>query len=174
MRQLRRLARCTPTTADRLPAFLSDVVTPLCWQAWENALRLHPDQEFACYIVVGISESFWISFNYGLRSSLRTCTRNMGSAYIRPPRYCVVLFGERASERAHGRVKGPVPSSAVTAQVSFWVIPKHHQPGKWWLILDLSSPQGRSVNDGISRELCSFTYISVAEIASVVLSLGQG
>ena len=30
------------------------------------------------------------------------------------------------------------------------------------------------VNDGIARDLCSFSYISVADIASVVLSLGQG
>jgi hypothetical protein len=78
----------------------------------------------------------------------------------------------RASELTD---ESKVPSSGVTAQVSsFGVIPKRHQPGKWQLILDLSSPQGRSVNDGISRDLCSFTYISVAESTSVVLSLGHG
>ena len=30
------------------------------------------------------------------------------------------------------------------------------------------------MNDGISRERCSFSYVSVAEIASVVLRLGRG
>ena len=31
----------------------------------------------------------------------------------------------------------------------FGVIPKNHQPGKWRLIVDLSYPEGNSVNDGI-------------------------
>ena len=31
----------------------------------------------------------------------------------------------------------------------FGVIPKGHTPGKWRLIVDLSSPKGGSVNDGI-------------------------
>ena len=30
------------------------------------------------------------------------------------------------------------------------------------------------MNDGISHERCSFSYVSVAEIASVVLRLGRG
>ena len=32
----------------------------------------------------------------------------------------------------------------------FGVISKPHQPGKWRLITDLSSPKGASVNDGIN------------------------
>ena len=39
----------------------------------------------------------------------------------------------------------------------FEVIPKA-DPGKWRLILDLSSPHGNSVNDGIAKELCSLIY----------------
>ena len=34
---------------------------------------------------------------------------------------------------------------------SFSVIPKCSQPGKWRLMVDLSSPNGRSVNDGIQQ-----------------------
>jgi len=40
-------------------------------------------------------------------------------------------------------------------------IPKKGNPGKWRLIMDLSSPKGLSVNDGISKEDCSFHYASV-------------
>ena len=39
----------------------------------------------------------------------------------------------------------------------FGVIPKKHKPGKWRLIVDLSSPKHFSVNDGIAKELCSLT-----------------
>ena len=30
------------------------------------------------------------------------------------------------------------------------VIPKKHQAGKWRLIVDLSYPEGQSINDGIA------------------------
>ncbi len=30
------------------------------------------------------------------------------------------------------------------------LVPKEHHPGKWRLIVDLSSPKGASVNDGVS------------------------
>lgn len=43
----------------------------------------------------------------------------------------------------------------------FGVIPKKHQPGKWWLSTDLSSPEGASVNDAIDSELCLQSYVTV-------------
>ena len=38
---------------------------------------------------------------------------------------------------------------------------------KWWLLLDLTSPEGASVNDGINREWCSLSYLSVEEMVLV-------
>ena len=43
----------------------------------------------------------------------------------------------------------------------FGVIPKKHKPDKWRLIVDLSSPEGSSINDAISKELCSVAYSSI-------------
>jgi len=37
----------------------------------------------------------------------------------------------------------------------FGVIPKKHQPGKWYLINDLSFPEEASVNSTIDTKLCS-------------------
>ncbi len=37
----------------------------------------------------------------------------------------------------------------------FGVIPKKGKPGKWRLIVNLSAPDGHSVNDSIARELAS-------------------
>ena len=66
------------------------------------------------------------------------------------------------------------PETFPHVQVSpFGVIPKF-EPGKWCLILDLSSPKGNSVNDGISKELCSVSYTTVDEIAARVLENGRG
>ena len=58
---------------------------------------------------------------------------------------------------------------------SFGVIPKKKgKAGRWRLIVDLSSPAGSSVNDGISSELSSSSYTSVDEVMSRVLELGRG
>jgi len=37
---------------------------------------------------------------------------------------------------------------------------------KWWLLLDLTSPEGGSVN-GINREWCLLSYLSVDEVVLV-------
>jgi hypothetical protein len=56
----------------------------------------------------------------------------------------------------------------------FGVIPKKYQPGKWRLILDLSSPQGHSVNDGIDQAMSAIAYPSVDVAAQLILQMGQG
>ena len=78
-------------------------------------------------------------------------------------------------EREAGRLLGPFkrqdwPSVHVSP---FGVIPKS-EPGKWRLIVDLSSPAGGSVNDGIDKELCSLSYMTVDQVAQKVLELGRG
>ena len=40
--------------------------------------------------------------------------------------------------------------------------------------MDLSSPKGGSVNEGICKDLCAISYLSVDEIAAQVLRLGRG
>ena len=56
----------------------------------------------------------------------------------------------------------------------FGVIPKPHQPGKWRLITDLSSPKGSSVNDGVAPALCSVSYASVDDAVRCIACLGRG
>ena len=54
------------------------------------------------------------------------------------------------------------------------VIPKKNKPGKWRLIVDLSSPAGFSVNDGISQEHSSMRYTCLDHLALLVNSVGRG
>ena len=63
-------------------------------------------------------------------------------------------------ECVKGRVMGPLePTQFPIVQVScFGVIPKGSS-GKLRLIVDLSSPEGHSVNDKIDCELCSLKYV---------------
>ena len=45
---------------------------------------------------------------------------------------------------------------------------------KWRMIVDLSAPEGHSINDGIEKALCSISYISVDNVAKTILQLGPG
>ena len=57
---------------------------------------------------------------------------------------------------------------------SIGLIPKPHQPGKWRLIVDLSSPAGHSVNDSISTLMAHTRYSSVLNAAALIRRPGPG
>ena len=71
------------------------------------------------------------------------------------------------------RLVGPPPAGLRCHVSPFGVIPKPHQPGKWRLIVNLSAPDGLSVNDGISPELSSVHYTRVDDAALLVLAAGR-
>ena len=63
-----------------------------------------------------------------------------------------MVYDYLQAEVTLGRILGPLsppPDGLVVSK--FGVIPKKHEVGKWCLILDLSSPEGASVNDDISK-----------------------
>ena len=79
------------------------------------------------------------------------------------------------AECAAGRVIGPFgqhmfPPGSIQIN-KFGVIPKG-TPGKWRLIVDLSAPEGSSVNDGVDTKLCSLQYVKVEDAAQEVAIQG--
>jgi len=155
-----------------LPACPRTINTPLVWQAWDHALLHHSDRRFANYIVQGIKEGFRIGFSYNKLQLTKPSTRNMLSAYEHPE----VVSEYLGEECLQGRIAGPfqTPPCPHTQLSSFGVIPKRHQKDKWRLILDLSSPESHSINDGIDSNLCSLAYVSIDDIAQVIAHLGPG
>ena len=79
------------------------------------------------------------------------------------------------AECYEGRVLGPLgPSGFPHVHTSrIGVIPKS-TPGKWRLIVDMSSPAGASVNHGILEALCSLSYVTINDAIQGVLAYGQG
>lgn len=59
-------------------------------------------------------------------------------------------------------------------QVASGLFPRKGQPGKWRFIVNLSSPGGASVNDGINTHEFTFHYITVDQIIRMVSRLGRG
>ncbi len=166
---LLKLEQGTPGHPQETPQWLSQIVTPLSWQAWEQAMKNHPDSTFRSYIAKGIREGFRLGFDYSHRCE--SASRNMPSvkAHPRPVQDYV------GKECRAGRILGPLPWDAIlNVQISrFGVIPKN-TPGKWRLILDLSYPEGSSVNDGILREYCHLQLASVDDAAQIIALMGQG
>ena len=94
----------------------------------------------------------------------------MQSAFMYPEP--VVAYLE--SEQLANRIVGPFDSSLNIQVNRFGVIPKSNQSGKWRLILDLSYPLERSVNDGIDPQWCSLRYATVDQAIAHILQLGGG
>ena len=148
-------------------------MTPLKLHTWGKELAAHPVQELADYILRGIEQGFRIDFN---KSSIQLrCQRgNMHSASEQPE----VVEDYLQEELRAGRVIR-IPSQKEAEELGihyspFGVIPKKGKPNKWRLIIDLSAPEGHGVNDGISRELASVSYVSVDKVVSGIRQQGRG
>ena len=146
------------------------VQTPLILERWSNELLLHPDQCFVQYILSGIANGFRIGFD-------RHCP-------LRQPHYTMltqnpsIIAEYLQREVALGRMKC-LPSTGLGCHRGVHLspigaIPKKHRPGKWRLIVDLSSPSNASVNDGISSEWSSLKYPTVDHLSTLILQEGKG
>ena len=145
-----------------------DIVTPLQIEEWRVNLSSHPDKEFYAHIISGIVNGFRIG--YDCQGHCRSAKSNMPSARKSPG----VVDNYLKVEIEEGLVLGPITQSDSLHINRFGVIPKRHQTGKWRLIVDLSHPEGASINDGIPPERCSLKYPSVGDVVQIVHALGRG
>lgn len=134
-----------------------------------SELSTHPDQNYVSNIVNGLQSGFHVGFR---GTQLKSAKKNKPTTSLNN----FVVDEYLANETRLGRVAGPfdtppLPNLHVS---SFGVIPKKGQPGKWRLIVDLSSPRGFSVNDGISPDEFSLQYVQVDKIIQMVARLGVG
>ena len=146
-------------------------VTPIDARKLQRELCLHPNQALVDYVISGLSFGFRLGFNPE-SVSLKSASQNMPTAFLQPS----VIDQYLLTELEKGRVAGPFSISPLAnLHIShFGIIPKKYQPGKWRLILDLSSPQGHSVNDGIPKDPFSVQYMKVDNIIDGIMTHGQG
>ena len=149
---------------------LLGVITPLVLEHWESMLASHPDRKFVRYILQGIHDGFRIGFDGS--KPVGSARKNMMSAIEHPG----VVSDYLKKEMERGVLLGPFEKVLVPRVVTsrFGVIPKSGQNGKWRLIVDLSYPEGGSVNDGISSNWCSLNYVRVDNVVKRLLELGVG
>ena len=87
-----------------------------------------------------------------------------------------VVSGYLKEECASGRVLGLFRKELLGTALMInriGVIPKGFT-GKWRLIVDLSFPEGNSINDGIDPNICSLHYTRVEDTARELVRQGRG
>ena len=160
--------RPRPGPQVELPIISREVYTPLHVEQWIRELSGHPDSSFASYILEGIQRGFRIGFDRSL--NLVSASSNMHCN--NPDIVSDYLTREVGLHRMWQCPKGTTPEGVHLSPLG--IIPKKNKPGKWRMIVDLSSPQGASINDGISSEVASLQYTSVDHLASLVAAEGKG
>ena len=86
--------------------------------------------------------------------------------------HALVVRDYLAKECVEGRMLGSFEVNQFPqAQISkFGVIPKG-STGKWCLIVDLSSPERFSVNEGFNPDWCPMSYVTVENAAEIITGL---
>ena len=144
------------------------VTTPLNANNFLWELQSHPNNEFCDYIVSGIREGF----DLGVKGNLVSFSSgNMKSAN----QHSDVVSKYIATETKAGRIKGPfkTPPFSTFRCSPIGVVPKK-TPGKFRMIMNLSSPTGSSINDAICKDDFSLNYVSVDKAIDYILNLGPG
>ena len=146
------------------------VHTPLIPTAWGELLSSYPDQRLVQFFLRGITEGFQIGYSARISQGLRSSRKNLEGAIQHPEVVDEYLDKEMTLSREAGPfTKAHLPGIQISR---FGVIPKSHQKDKWRLIVDLSHPKSRSVNDGIPKSLCGLSYITVDDAINKILELG--
>lgn len=136
--------------------------------AMEPWLDCYPCREAAGVLRSGFGQGFFIPFHLSWAPSFAD---NLRSAKELP----WVLRDKIAKEVELGRIAGPYASPPFSnLRVSpLGVVPKK-ELGKYRLIHHLSYPKGESVNDGISKEEASVSYVSFDRAVCLVRRAGRG
>ena len=134
--------------------------------AWEAALSSHPDPRFAGFIRRGLASGFRIGIQLA-QAHLRLHGRNHPSAHEHPE----VVRSAIQTEVHAGRL---VPVTHWVHTSPMGLVPKSSSgPNEFRLILDLSSPRGHSLNDGVDPSQCSLKYAAIDQAILLLLTFGS-
>ena len=145
----------------------SVVFTPVKVNILSFLLRDHPDKVLVDFLVAGFTHGFRLGFH---GRELSSSKRNNSSAY----EHAGLIDEAILKELNRGHTVGPFVQPPLT---DFHCSPLGAAPkkdGTVRVILDLSSPHGESVNDGIFKEDYSVKYSLFDEAVDLVRSMGKG
>lgn len=145
------------------------VVSPINIEVLEHLLQDYPCPGTRNYLVSGFRHGFDIGFR-GSFIVPNARPRNLMSARNNVNQVSEAI----AKELSRGHTSGPFPFPPFPHTHCSPIGSAPKPDGSVRLILDLSSPRGDSVNEGISQEEFSCKYSKFDDAVSIVLHLGQG
>ena len=140
------------------------VCTPLRPLQFKRELVSHPNKDFICQPVSGISQGFKIRYTgpqFNLSSS---------SASLNPS----VIDDTLQKECEAGHLAGPFPFPPLNNFRSCGIVLVPKKDGKWCMIHHFSAPVEQSINDFIDPEAYSLVYPSTDHAAAILICLGHG
>ena len=155
------------TVPSGIPPGIELVSSPVNVAHLARCLLAHPDRSLVNFLLNGFS----FGFDLGYRGPILPGTRkNLLSARSHPAEVTKALM----KEVSRGHTVGPfrVSPYPVLHVSPLGAVAK--KDGSFRIILDLSSPAGESVNEGICKDEYSVRYQGFDEAVSLILSLGPG
>ena len=144
-----------------------NIVSPINVSFLNFCLLDHPDQDFVTFLIHGFTHGFDIGYRGNITPGQQ---RNLLSARNNPTAVSAAI----RKELDRGHTSGPFasPPFRVLHCSPLGAVPK--KDGSHRIILDLSSPRGSAINEGIPEELFTVHYSSFDDAVKMVHSLGQG
>ena len=134
----------------------------------KKELAAYPDKLFVDNLINCFVNGFRIGFSGPEFSNIGYNLKSANS-------FESVITDAITNELKESRIAGPFASPPLenfrTSPIG--VVPKK-EPNKFRMIMDLSSPKGQSVNDGMSDEEASVKFNSFDDAVKLVAELGQG
>ena len=145
----------------------NSISTPVNVENLTAELQDYPFPDIKHYLLTGFRNGFCLGYT-GPRFSI--VPKNLRSALDNPTKVSEAIV----KELEHKHIAGPfeVPPIHPLHCSPLGAVPKKHQ--SWRLILDLSSPKGKSVNEHISREDYSVTFTKFDDAVYLVKKAGKG
>ena len=160
---------CKPSSVQgaQLPAGVLEIQTPLKWSEWNWHLWGQQNRVWVDCLLRGITNGVRVGFH---GRKVWSAVKNLPSASEKPE----VIRDYIGKKLKKGNISGPWLREILPQLITnrFGVIPKSN--GKWRFIIDLSYPDGGSVNEGIDKSLTGMVYSSVVDVAQVLLQWGKG
>eukprot|EP00731_Ephydatia_muelleri_P033672 Em0035g9a len=141
--------------------------TPLRRLAFERELKGHPDKAWVSWLLNGIDNGVSTGYN---GPHFPFTARNLTSALQHPE----IVDAELLKEVELGRILGPFSQRPLEhlRTSGLGAVPKKN--GKWRVILHLSAPECRSINDFIAKEEFSIHYSTIADAVALLSRFSKG
>ena len=152
-------------------------VSPYVPAVWASASEGYPDAAERKWVLEGISEGFKLGFTPGSRVGKVTANSKTLDEHMD------VVIAYLKEEVEKGSMCGPFSSPPLEGlhRNRIKVIPKPREAGQpaatsttddYRLIVDLSYPYGKSINDGIPDEFAKVSYTSLGSIIDKLIASG--